>query len=676
MWPVLVLATILSAARASAGADAVAYLGARSGGRCAPAVEVTGMARTPARATFSCVDGDPSCDQDGVTDGRCTLWVRHCLNHGTARCTPDTIGTAALEGNDPQVAVGNRLLAALSLPTAERERCTMMTSLAVPARSRETLRLRLTTTDGAHRRAAANVRFRCRPPGDVRIGTAISFDAIARRTFARSCATGGCHDAKVRAGGLTLAPAFAHEQLVGRASVLGRDRALRVDPGNPRGSFLLRKLWGTLQPGEGARMPLHGPPLGAAEIETLVRWITAGAPREGRVAGKLREAEAQPRDPALAPPADGYQLVTDAALLGDQAERLSCQYVRLPNAAAEFVRKWEIQMYGGSHHFDIFRVPCTDENGNGIDDCDEPDFDARFGDGHPSCEVLDRLALTPWVSSQGTRAVLDAATERSGLAWALRPRQPLILNSHFVNRYRDTIAVAWVNVWRADPATVRHPIESFFDQRLYDTLMVAPGTERWVSDHACTFADCDATVQAWPAPAASHFVLLGFSSHSHWRARKVVADLFDVDGRKITPEGEAMRDVENGSMHFYVSTDWAHPSGQRLTPPLVVARGQQLRYSCLYDNGVARPVRLGCEEEAGVPPGRSRIDAMHAGRGAAGGTVRGCRTDLDCQGIGTGRCVPANLVWGPTSEDGMCAVAGDQYPCAGGGADCLPGARP
>ena len=66
-------------------------------------------------------------------------------------------------------------------------------------------------------------------------------------------------------------------------------------------------------------------------------------------------------------------------------------------------------------------------------------------------------------------------------------------------------------------------------------------------------------------------------------------------------------------------------------------------------NGATLPVRLGCQETAGVAPGA--VDAPAA----------------ECTPACT--CVPANLVAGPTPDDEVCILAGFFYEAAGGSCD-------
>ena len=91
-----------------------------------------------------------------------------------------------------------------------------------------------------------------------------------------------CHGAG-NAGGMTLAAGAAYANLAGVPPSNGAALAaglLRVAPGDPDRSFLLRKLEGTLGPDEGQPMPRVGSQLPPALIDLVRRWIAAGAPAD------------------------------------------------------------------------------------------------------------------------------------------------------------------------------------------------------------------------------------------------------------------------------------------------------------------------------------------------------------------------------------------------------------
>ena len=69
--------------------------------------------------------------------------------------------------------------------------------------------------------------------------------------------------------------ANSHANLVNIAS-LQQGNVLRVAPGDPDASYLVRKVQGTAGI-SGQRMPLVGPPLDQATIDQIRSWIAAGA---------------------------------------------------------------------------------------------------------------------------------------------------------------------------------------------------------------------------------------------------------------------------------------------------------------------------------------------------------------------------------------------------------------
>lgn len=107
------------------------------------------------------------------------------------------------------------------------------------------------------------------PPGAPDAASACA-EYVERNLLPQTCATVYCHGAAEAAGGLDLESPGLARRLVGvRGSMSCRGVAL-VDPSRPEASLMVAKLRAT--PGCGARMPLAGTPLTAAQIECVRAW--------------------------------------------------------------------------------------------------------------------------------------------------------------------------------------------------------------------------------------------------------------------------------------------------------------------------------------------------------------------------------------------------------------------
>jgi len=107
-------------------------------------------------------------------------------------------------------------------------------------------------------------------------GGGVGLDQIQNEIFTPTCATAGCHDALIQAGGLDLSSADdSYNGMVGVASTCaGR---IHVVAGDSATSYLLDKLGDGLAPC-GALMPLALPALTADELQLIRDWIDDGAP--------------------------------------------------------------------------------------------------------------------------------------------------------------------------------------------------------------------------------------------------------------------------------------------------------------------------------------------------------------------------------------------------------------
>lgn len=107
--------------------------------------------------------------------------------------------------------------------------------------------------------------------------TPASFSQHVQPLFTARCALSGCHIGADAQRALDLSEGNAYDGIVG---VPAAEAPLsRIEPSAPNESYLIHKLQGTQASvgGYGQRMPLGGPDLSSATIDTLRAWVTKGA---------------------------------------------------------------------------------------------------------------------------------------------------------------------------------------------------------------------------------------------------------------------------------------------------------------------------------------------------------------------------------------------------------------
>jgi len=111
-----------------------------------------------------------------------------------------------------------------------------------------------------------------RPLGEGgEVPLAPTLESLQANLFDPFCVT--CHAGAAAPLGLRLDSGNSFNNLVGVPS--RQSGLLRVEPGDPGRSYLIRKLEGTAS--EGEQMPLGGPPLPQSTIDFARQWITDGA---------------------------------------------------------------------------------------------------------------------------------------------------------------------------------------------------------------------------------------------------------------------------------------------------------------------------------------------------------------------------------------------------------------
>jgi uncharacterized protein YjdB len=110
----------------------------------------------------------------------------------------------------------------------------------------------------------------------VTVEIQVSFANQVQPIFTANCALSGCHAGASPEQGMNLSAGQAYNAIVNVPSVQ-QPSLMRVLPGNPDNSYLVRKIEGTPSI-TGSRMPLGGPFLTASQIATIRTWISQGAP--------------------------------------------------------------------------------------------------------------------------------------------------------------------------------------------------------------------------------------------------------------------------------------------------------------------------------------------------------------------------------------------------------------
>lgn len=117
------------------------------------------------KTRWSCVDGDPSCDRDGIANGACVFWVGACLSVVDPRapkCTPLAIDAVTVSSKQlPAHAAAIQSAAAAILPTAGAA-CSQTTIVPVTADGKSR-KLTFDASAAGTRRDADTLTLRCRP---------------------------------------------------------------------------------------------------------------------------------------------------------------------------------------------------------------------------------------------------------------------------------------------------------------------------------------------------------------------------------------------------------------------------------------------------------------------------------------------------------------------------------
>jgi Copper type II ascorbate-dependent monooxygenase, C-terminal domain len=362
------------------------------------------------------------------------------------------------------------------------------------------------------------------------------------------------------------------------------------------------------------------------------------------------------------------------------SDREVCTFIKLPMRKAYDAASTLIANLGGdqtfvSHHFLMWQYTGADMAG----------FPAKG-------QVVDGKACLDFGPSDRNSRLLLANSQVKkkfdqllpGLAQRIEPTAAaagapadsvgLILNTHWINGSdRPHRASVKIRVRPAKSGTVRRYLKPIFGVTANGFIDVGPGEVKTVGwSWGPGVPDFGAAFLGGATPPTGPACVYSLTTHTHKRGK-----LFEVN--LVRKSGERTPLLE--TLDYSDPTQVDYNGVGRTPPPFLVSPGDVVEYKCTHDNGVTTPMRLGCEEEPGKTPGQVVVKVLPRTDGAA----KTCKTEgpdaTECPATDpaypgrtfTGNCVPANLVFGFTSNDDMCIMPGayfDPNPDAPAGSEC------
>lgn len=311
-----------------------------------------------------------------------------------------------------------------------------------------------------------------------------TFAQIRRRILAPSCATASCHSRDAAAGSLDLESSTAFSQLYLSPPVNAAARSeglLRVRPGSPEGSFLLKVITGQSPHTPDPRTLLDGD-----QIAIIEHWI------------RDRALPSTPREIFLPPPAKGQQFLIPPFSVPPGTESQRNYYFRLDNAETLWVNRVEFLSTPGIDHWNFFTwlpgaPPPPRANGDYVD---------RFA-------LVSFRDWSLYASSQSER--LDWKLPE-GVGMQMAPTQQTLSQIHYVNTGSAPALVggaAAINLHTLEtaPGELPIPLGALIVQD--SSIRIPPeSTVSW--DYGVTFSELGHPVPVKLAAVQGHF---------HWRGK-------------------------------------------------------------------------------------------------------------------------------------------------------------
>ncbi len=385
---------------------------------------------------------------------------------------------------------------------------------------------------------------------------ASTFHIIHESIIQTHCTNASCHSSAKPTGGLNLENEdAAYEGLVGAEpeNFLAQDQGLkRVDPYYPENSFLMFKLTKPME-GHGVLMPRGAKPLLRETVDAIRRWVVAGAPKEGKIKdmpaldAPIKFAHEAFEPPS--PPEHGFQVHLKPFDIAPGKEREIFYAMKLPITEDVLVNRIDIIQPVGSHHFLLYRVLG--------DKAPEPGY-RTLNTQDPQHDGLDRELVA------AAQTINTTLTYPEGIGVKLYADSYYDFNSHFINLNGvETLqGQVYVNFYTMDASEVKRIARPFLISN--EKINVPPGQTVKTTD-------------TWMVPQDLEIIVL--ASHTHRHGVHFV--ITRLDGTPI-----------------YQTDDWEDPGFLMPNPPILLRKGDGLRYTAThYNDDKPYPITYGLTSE-------------------------------------------------------------------------------
>jgi hypothetical protein len=242
--------------------------------------------------------------------------------------------------------------------------------------------------------------------------------------------------------------------------------------------------------------------------------------------------------------------VLEGPTLQPGEEQEGCLWVPAPNATDAAIKKSEVGLNPGTHHFTVMRYNGTGTPPLGVwlaGDIGCLNSGASFG------QVVTGSTQWPYFVSENP----------PGIATLLPGGGYFGLNAHYYNEFDVPIQMrAWVNFYpyTEGEAPPIHYVKDIIDLDITFNINVPPFTQRTIRGRYRNESD-----------RTRHIIAVG----GHMHKRGLSFSIWQSDGTKVLED-----------LH------WSHMTFKGYWPPYEMKPGDWFDYECLHDNGVTRPVRL------------------------------------------------------------------------------------